>query len=262
LDAILSDARARVERLRARRGELERAVTAAPPGRAHTFLRRGAGQVGVIAEVKRRSPSAGAIQDHLDPVPYAQACVAGGAVAISVLTDEVHFGGSLDDLAHVSRAVSVPTLRKDFILDELQLLEARGAGASAVLLIVRALPERRLRALSWEAAHLGLAALVEVHDVNELGIALGAGATLIGVNNRDLDTFTLDLGNAERLLPQVPPSVIAIAESGIEQRGQVERMAAAGADFVLVGSAIAGSTAPEASVRELVGVSRVERKQS
>jgi indole-3-glycerol phosphate synthase len=254
-DAILTATRDRVAGLRPQARDLERraAATPAPPA----FGRALAGRtVGVIAEVKRRSPSAGTIRADLDPVAYAQAYASGGAVAVSVLTDEVHFGGSLDDLARVARAVTVPVLRKDFILDELQLYEARAAGASGVLLIVRALAPERLRALAAAALGQGLGILVEVHSGAELEVALGVGPTAVGVNSRDLATFTVDLERAERLMAEVPASVPAIAESGIETRADVERLAAAGADVVLVGTSVARTADPEAAVRGLTGVPR------
>ena len=211
------------------------------------------------AEVKRRSPSAGAIREDLDPVAHARAYTQGGAVAISVLTDELHFGGSLEDLARVASAVPVPVLRKDFILDELQLYEARAAGASAVLLIVRALSSDGLRALARAARDQRLGVLVEVHSAGELEQALGVDPTAVGVNSRDLATFTVDLAAAERLVALVPGAVPVIAESGIATRADVERMASAGADLVLVGTSVAGNADPEAAVRGLTGVRRVGR---
>src|SRR5216110_1370445 len=260
LDAILTATRDRVASLRTQARELERLAAAAP--QPPPFARSLAGRdVGVIAEVKRRSPSAGAIREDLDPVAHARAYIQGGAVAISVLTDEPHFGGSLDDLARVARAVSVPVLRKDFILDELQLFEARVAGASAVLLIVRALTPDRLHALTRSAQDQGLGALVEVHSERELELALGVEPTAIGVNSRDLATFAVDLAAAERLLSQVPRGIPAIAESGIVTRADVERMARAGTDLVLVGTSVARQADPEAAVRELVGVPRKGRSR-
>src|SRR5438270_496018 len=215
--------------------------------------------VGVIAEVKRRSPSAGAIREDLDPATHARAYEHGGAVAISVLTDERHFGGTLDDLSRVVRCVSVPVLRKDFILDELQLYEARAAGASAVLLIVRALAPERLRTLADAARGLALGVLVEVHADAELDLALAVEPTALGVNSRDLGTFAVDLGLGERLVARVPAGVPVVAESGIETREDVGRMAAAGADLVLVGTSVARTADPEAAVRELTGVRRQGR---
>jgi indole-3-glycerol phosphate synthase len=258
LDAILATTRIRIDALRPRAAELDRRAAARPAAPAFGPGLSGRG-VGLIAEVKRRSPSAGAIALTLDPVSHATAYVRGGAVAISVLTDEAHFGGSVADLDAVSRAVRVPTLRKDFILDVLQLVEARGAGAAAVLLIVRALDPSRLRALARAARDLGLATLIEVHHESELEPALAAEPTAIGVNNRDLDSFRTDLAVGERLIPLIPPQVLAVAESGIETREDVERMAAAGADVVLVGTALARVSRPEGAVAELVGVVRHPR---
>jgi len=258
LDAILTATRDRVASLRTQARELERLAAAAPE--PLPFARALAGRdVGVIAEVKRRSPSAGAIREDLDPVAHARAYTQGGAVAISVLTDELHFGGSLDDLARVASAVSVPVLRKDFILDELQLYEARAVGASAVLLIVRALTADGLRALRRAARDQGLGVLVEVHSAGELELALAVAPTAVGVNSRDLATFAVDLARAERLVASVPRGVPVIAESGIATRADVERMAAAGADLVLVGTSVAGHADPERAVRELVGVPRKGR---
>jgi len=258
LDAILADARARIATLRLRAPELERAPAGAPTPR-HLAPAFAGTTVGVMAEVKRRSPSAGAIREDLDPVRHAQAYERGGAVAISVLTDGPHFGGSLEDLARVAQAVSVPVLRKDFILDELQLLEARAAGASGALLIVRALAPDRLRALAREAKGLGLGTLIEAHSEAELDAAVAAEPTAVGVNSRDLDTFTVDLSVAERLLPLVPAGLPAVGESGVETRADVERLAACGADLVLVGTAVARAADPEGAVRALCGVLRRPR---
>jgi len=257
LDAMLSATRDRIAGLKPHAPELARRAAAAPapPPFAHA-LRSGGATVGVIAEVKRRSPSAGTIRDDLDPARHALAYQRGGAVAISVLTEAPHFGGSLEDLMCVAQAVSVPVLRKDFILDELQLLEARAAGASGVLLIARALPPDRLEALARTARDNALGVLVEVHSAAELDQALAADPTAVGVNSRDLATFAVDLRLAERLLARVPAPVPAIAESGIETRADVERMAGAGADLVLVGTSVARLGEPEAAVKALCGVAR------
>jgi indole-3-glycerol phosphate synthase len=258
LEQILTTTRGRLEGLRSRRAELERQAAAAPnpPGWASALDRQ---TVGVIAEVKRRSPSAGAIRPDLDPVAHARAYAAGGAVAISVLTDEPYFGGSLQDLEAVARAVTSPVLRKDFILDELQLLEARAAGASAVLLIVRALSSRRLRELTAAAHAMGLGTLVEVHTQTELDAALAVAPGAVGVNSRDLATFAVDVAGALRLVARVPAGVPTVAESGIEQREQVLQAAQAGADAVLVGTAVARAADPAAAVRGLTGVARQAR---
>lgn len=260
LDAILAATRARVDGLRLQASDLERRAALAPRPRAFEQV-MASHAVGVIAEIKRRSPSAGTIRADLDPVEHARAYVRGGAVALSVLTDELHFGGSLDDLARVARAVTVPVLRKDFILDELQLYEARVAGAAAVLLIVRALARERLHALAAAALAQGLGIVVEVHEEAELETALAATPTAVGVNSRDLATFAVDLERAEQLLARVPPDIPVIAESGIETRADVERLAAAGADLVLVGTAVARTADPAAAVASLTGVARKGRER-
>jgi len=177
-----------------------------------------------------------------------------------VLTEEAHFGGSIEDLERVAAAVRVPVLRKDFILDELQIMEARAAGASAVLLIVRALAPDTLQRLARAAAAWQLATLIEVHSASELEPALAAGPGAIGVNARDLSTFAVDLRGAEAVIRDVPSHVAVVAESGIESRADVERVAAAGADFVLVGTSVARQKDPEHAVSALTGVKRQARK--
>lgn len=249
--------RARIAALHAGAAELGRRANLAPPPPPFP---RPAPTVGIVAEVKRRSPSRGPIRPDLDAVAHATAYVRGGAVAVSVLTDDAHFGGSLDDLARVAAAGVAPLLRKDFILDELQLLEARAAGASAILLIVRAVPPGRLTVLAAAAAALGLATLIEIHTEPELEPALAAHPTAIGVNARDLTTFRVDVAAAGRLVGRVPAALPVVAESGIETRADVERLAAAGADFVLVGTSVARSEDPERAVRALVGVPRRGRQ--
>ncbi|HXG97298.1 MAG TPA: indole-3-glycerol phosphate synthase TrpC [Gemmatimonadales bacterium] len=253
LDAILAVTRTRVQALKRRAGDLERQAAAAPPVRP---FQEPTDTMGLIAEVKRRSPSQGDIRPDLDPVRHARAYVRGGAVAVSVLTDDAHFGGSIEDLERVAAAVPVPVLRKDFILDELQIMEARAAGASAVLLIVRALAPDRLRALARAAAAWHLPTLIEVHSAAELEPALAAAPGAIGVNARDLSTFAVDLRAAEAVIRDVPGNTAVVAESGINSRADVERVAAAGADFVLVGTSVARQSNPEQAVRELVGVKR------
>jgi indole-3-glycerol phosphate synthase len=215
--------------------------------------------VGVIAEVKRRSPSAGDIHPELDPVSHATGYARGGAVGISVLTDPDHFGGSLEDLERVAAAVTIPVLRKDFIVHEDQLLEARARGGSMVLLIVRALSRSELRAFARAARDLELTTLIEAHTRSEVDEALGAGPAVIGINARDLGNYAIDLAAAARLVREVPPGVPVVAESGIERRADVERAAAAGADFILVGTSVARAPDPEAAVRALTGIRRVER---
>ncbi len=205
----------------------------------------------VIAEVKRASPSAGAIRAGLDAVAQARAYAAAGAAAISVLTDGPGFGGSLADLAAVRDAVQVPLLRKDFVLDRYQLIEARAHGADAALLIVAALEESALRRLVEACAELGLAALVEVHDEREVEAALRVGARLIGVNNRNLGTFAVDLAVSERLLPRLPADVRAVAESGVRTADDARRLRRAGAANLLVGEALVRAVDPGALLREM-----------
>ena len=258
LDAILAQTRSRVAALQGRAADLEKRARAAPTAKA--FLRADGQTVGVIAEVKRRSPSQGAIRVDLDPVRHARAYERGGAAAVSVLTEEAHFGGSIDDLARVAAAVSLPVLRKDFVLDAVQILEARAAGASAVLLIARILTASQLRDLARSARGWDLAPLIEVHAPTELDAALAAGPGVLGVNARDLDTLEIDLAGAEAIIRRVPPEVVVVAESGVEDREDVERLAAAGADFVLVGTSVARQDDPEKAVRTLVGVKRQNRR--
>jgi indole-3-glycerol phosphate synthase len=255
LDLILDATRRTLPELRARRAALEREASAAPAPPSFAAALRGA-TVGVVAEVKRRSPSAGTINESLDPAAQAECYAEGGAAAISVLTDGPHFGGSIDDLRAAARRVRVPLLRKDFILSEDQIVEARAAGAAAVLLIVRALEPARLRALLGAARAAGLDALVEAHDRRELDVALDAGATVLGVNSRNLDTFAIDVPAAWALLGTIPPDRVAVAESGMASLADVERAAASGADAVLVGTALSRAADPRAELAELTRVAR------
>jgi indole-3-glycerol phosphate synthase len=223
-------------------------------------LRRLDGTVAVIAEIKRRSPSKGDLAPDLDVAGTAKAYAAGGATALSVLTDGPFFGGTVDDL-HVARdAGSLPVLRKDFVIDEVQVYESRAIGADAVLLIVAAIPDDRLLGELHElATDLGLAVLVEAHDAIELDRALLAGARLIGVNARDLGTFDEDLAVGERLVHDIPADVVAVAESGIRSVADVERMARAGFDAVLVGEMLVRADYPEALVRDVSACARAPR---
>ena len=258
LEQIVARTEAGLPALRSRRAELERAAGRAPvpPGFLASWDRR---HLALIGEVKRRSPSAGVISSGLDPVQHAIAYAGAGASAVSVLTDGPFFGGSVEDLRAVARAVEVPVLRKDFIIDEVQLLEARGAGASAALLIVRALTPARLGELATFAGGLGLEVLVEVHDAAELDRALKTPARFIGVNSRNLDSFAIDVGAAWSLIRQVPPERIAVAESGMSSLADVAQAAAAGADAVLVGTALSGAPDPASLAREFATVPRQGR---
>jgi len=254
LEQILRSTRGGLDTLHARRATLERDVaTSVVPPSFRAALRKGS--VAVIAEVKRRSPSAGAIREDLDPGERAALYSEHGAAAISVLTDGPYFGGSIQDLRDAARRSSVPVLRKDFILDEVQILEARAAGAAAVLLIVRALGSR-LRPLVAYAADLRLDALVEVHTAEELNAALEAGASIIGVNSRDLDTFEIDMETAWKIVAGVPAECIAVAESGMAGTEDVQRAAAAGADAVLIGTALSAAASPGGLLRDLTRVPR------
>ena len=256
LGRILEGTRRRVAtELSGRRGELERAAAAAPAPPSMAAALRG-GPVAVVAEVKRRSPSKGTIRDGIAAEAQARAYAAGGARAISVLTEPEHFGGSAADLDAVRGAVAIPLLRKDFHIDPLQLLEARALGAAAVLLIVRALPPSELERLAAEAHALGLEVLAEVRDERELERASRVAPAMIGVNNRDLETLVIDPAAGERTLPLVPRGIVAIAESGVASVADVERMAAAGADAVLVGSMVSAAPDPAAAVRAIAGVER------
>jgi indole-3-glycerol phosphate synthase len=258
LGRIVAEARERVLALRTRESELVQAANRA--GTAPSFSQALRSKtVGVIAEVKRRSPSKGWINANISAADQARAYERGGAVAISVLTEPQHFGGSVSDLIAVRDAVRLPPLKKDFHVDPLQLVEARAVGASAALLIARALSPNDLVALIDTARSLALEVLVEIRDEAELDRALAGGATIIGINNRNLETLEIDPATSERLLARIPESIIAIAESGVASRSDVQRVARAGAHAVLVGSAISKSSDPTAAVAELSGVVRARR---
>ncbi len=260
LGRIVAEARQRAVALLPLESELRRgAVDVATPPPFAAALRTSS--VAVVAEVKRRSPSKGWIKAGISADQQATDYERGGAAAISVLTEPEHFGGSTDDLLAVRNAVRIPALKKDFHVHPIQLIEARSLGASAALLIARALSPDDLREMTAMARAIGLEVLVEVRDEDELGRALDAGASIVGINNRNLETLEIDRGTAERLLPMVPESVVAIAESGMTSRSDIERVAGFGADAVLVGSAISGSPDPTAAVRELCGVPRVSRER-
>ncbi len=237
LDQIVATKRQEIAAARAARPEsLVRAQAAQAPVSRNFFAALSApGPIRLIAEVKKASPSAGLIRADFQPVEIAQTYERHGASCISVLTDAPYFQGSLDDLSRVRASVSLPVLRKDFILDAYQLYEARAAGADAVLLIAECLDDCHLRALHNEAVTLGMAPLVELYEPENLKRVFDAGATLIGVNNRDLRTFKTDLEHTLRLREQIPDQCVLVSESGIRTRGDVERLAAAGVDAILVG---------------------------
>lgn len=206
--------------------------------------------------MKRSSPSKGAINPGLDLSQQVAAYEKGGAAAISILTEPTRFGGSNDDLTRALRAVQLPLLKKDFHVEPVQILEAKALGASAALVIVRAVAPPVLEDLMRLAERIRLEVLLEVRNEPELELALSLGATLIGINNRNLETLEIDPETSTRLLPLVPRNVIAIAESGFKSVADVERVAAAGADAVLVGSELSASRKPEAAVQSLTGIRR------
>ncbi len=245
-----------IRALRRRARELPGEAEDAPPARPTLPTLRQSPTMGVIAEIKRRSPGAGEIDSALDPVLLSGAYEDAGAAAVSVLTDGPWFGGSLDDLRALRRARSIPLLRKDFVIDPLQVWEARGAGADLALLIVRILDRFLLADLRAMIHDLGMTALVEVHDEWEVERALGAGAELVGVNNRDLSVFRADLAVTERLARYLPGEVALVSESGIGSAEDVERVAAVGADAVLVGEALVRSEDPGEAVAAMAAVRR------
>jgi indole-3-glycerol phosphate synthase len=256
LGELTTEAHARAAALAPRARELERSIAnlAAPP-RFGDALRRA--NVSVIAEVKRSSPSKGAINLGMDVERQLRAYEAGGAVAISILTEPQRFGGSNDDLTLARECVQLPLLKKDFHVDTLQILEARVLGASAALVIARAIGPDRLKELVKAGRDAGIEILVEVRDERELDLALTLDAKLIGVNNRNLETLQIDPETSTRLLPLIPRSVVAIAESGMRSVTDVARAASAGADAVLVGSELSKSVDPENAVRSLTDVARM-----
>lgn len=259
LDKIVAVKREEVARLEAHpratgRENLLWATKAFGPRRdfadALRYPRRG--NVGLIAEVKKASPSAGVIKADFDAVRIAQAYEAAGASCLSVLTDEQFFQGSLKFLQQIRDAVQLPLLRKDFIIHERQILESIEAGADAILLIVAILNDEELRRLHHLARSAGLAVLVEVHDEAEMRRALAAEVEVIGINNRDLKTFTVDLATTEKLAAMAKGRIL-VAESGINKRGDVERLERCGAQAILVGESLMRATNLESKVAELLG---------
>ena len=263
LDGIVAHHRARLAADDRSIGDVAAALAGAPAARpfldALSGGRATSGSAGlaVIAEVKRRSPSKGDLAPGLDPAALARAYAAGGAACLSVLTDGPHFGGSPADLAAARDAASLPVLRKDFTVGEIDLYDARAMGADAVLLIVAALDDDELTRFVSLAERLGLAALVEVHDEDELDRALGAGARLVGVNQRDLRTFEVDTDLAALLRARIPDEIVSVAESGITDAADVRRLAAAGFDAILVGEALVTAADPTAALLELRGLDEV-----
>lgn len=255
LDKIVATKRAEIATAKQARSEAElRELAAAAPQPRDFFSALSApGPIRLIAEVKKASPSRGLIRADFEPVEIARTYERHGASCVSVLTDAPYFQGSLDDLRRVRAAVNLPVLRKDFILDSYQLLEARAAGADAVLLIAECLDDCNLRKLHREAVDLGMSPLVELYDPQSLERVFDAGATLIGINNRDLHTFETDLDHTLRLRDRVPPECVLVSESGIRTRADVQRLAAAGVDAILVGETLMASDDIGAAVDALLG---------
>jgi len=254
LDTILARTRETVAREKALR-PLDRRhpdVTGAPAVRPFAAALARPGEIRVIAEHKRRSPSRGAIREDLQPADVARRYEAAGAAALSVLTDEPFFGGQLAHLREARSATGLPALRKDFVLDPWQIAEARTAGADAVLLIVAALADDELRQLLAEAGAVGVDALVEVHDRGELERTLAAGARLVGVNNRDLRTLAVSLETSLELATRIPDDVLAVAESGIRSGHDLRRLRDAGFDACLVGEHLMAAPDPGRALRQLL----------
>jgi indole-3-glycerol phosphate synthase len=253
LTKILAETRRTVAEARRQRPlpAVERAAAAASPTRGFAAALRGP-DITCIAEIKRRSPSAGWINQAANAAELAVLYQEAGAAALSVLTDAPFFGGSLDDLTAARAAVRVPVLRKDFVVDPYQVVEARAAGADAILLIVAALSDGDLTVLLAEADRLGLDTLVETHDATEIDRALAAGARLLGVNHRNLATFEMDMTLTERLRPRIPPGCVVVAESGIRTGEDVRRIRRAGVDAILVGESLMAAPHPGAALRALL----------
>ena len=259
LDRIVETKRQEVDALLPLEGGLSRSVAEAPPAKDLAAALRREGEVAVMAEVKRRSQGAGPIRPELDPEGLGRAYQQAGAAAVSVLTDQEYFGGSLDDLRTVRGAVSIPVFRKEFIIHRVQLLQARAAGADGTLLIARILSDGALRSLHEDALALGLTPLVEVHDGAELDRALGVGARLIGINNRNLQTFTTSLDVTLDLLSRIPSDVTVVSESGIRTPEEVDRLGTAGVHGVLVGETFLRAPDPGIAAASFVGRRRTAR---
>ncbi len=255
LDEIVAYKRLEVAEAKKRRppAQLERALKGRQPPRGFARAIRRPGSLGLIAEVKRASPSAGLIQPDADVVKVARSYAEAGAQAVSVLTDRKFFCGSMGDLVQVRESVRLPVLRKDFLLEEYQVVESAAAGADAVLLIAAVLERPALKRLLSLADDLGLDALVEVHTAGETGEALEAGARVIGINNRDLATFTVDLATTERLAREIPPDRVRVSESGIRTHRDVEFVERQKVDAILVGEELMAAPDPAAKIKELMG---------
>lgn len=253
LDEIVAHKRTEVEQARRRLplSVLLEQVEVAPPQRDYLGALQG-DRMHLIAEIKRASPSKGPIKRDLDLLGLAQSYIAGGADVISVLTDQRFFGGALDDLERVSRYGTLPLLRKDFLIDPYQVYEAVVAGASSALLIVGIVEDTLLAELIALQRSLGMEPQVEVHDEDQVERALAAGARIIGINNRDLRTFTVDLATTERLRPLIPSECVVVSESGIHTRADVERLERAGVSAIHVGESLMVSADPARKIQELL----------
>ena len=252
LDAILARHRARAAADTRSADALIEQARSCPPVRGLSDALRSAGRLAVIAEIKRRSPSRGDLNAGLDPAAVARAYEAGGATCLSVLTDSEHFGGSVSDLQAARQACSLPVIRKDFTVDARDVCDARIMGADCVLLIAAALTQPELAAFLAVAREVGIDALVETHDESEVEVAVAAGATLIGVNQRDLVTFEVDHARAVRLAAHIPASAVRVAESGVRGRADALSLRAAGYDAVLVGEHLVTAAGPGAALRDLI----------
>lgn len=255
LDSIVSQKRQEIAASRGRRPveELENAIASAPPVRDFLAALKNAPDIALIAEIKKASPSAGLIREDFDPVEIAKIYEAHGAACLSVLTDEQFFQGHLDYLTAVRQAVSLPVLRKDFILDRYQILEARAAGADAILLIAECLDATTLADLYEDATSLGMTALVELYEPANLDMVLKLNPPLVGVNNRNLKTFVTDLKHTLHLATKMPPGVLLVSESGIRTREDVLRLRSAGCRSILVGETLMRSPDIGRIVDELLG---------
>jgi indole-3-glycerol phosphate synthase len=256
LDKIVATKRSEIERAKATMPEiaLRARLADAPPARDFFTPLAASGPIKLIAEVKKASPSAGVIRADFDPVEIAQIYEAHGATSISVLTDELHFQGRLEFLQQIRASIRLPVLRKDFILDTYQLVEARLAGADAVLLIAECLDDCNLRKLYNASCDLGMTPLVELYEPENLNRVFDAGATLIGVNNRNLHTFEVDLEHTIRMRDRVPDECVLVGESGIKTHADVQRLEAAGIDAILVGESLMREPDIGAAVDRLLGL--------
>lgn len=255
LQEIVRKKRIEIEQAKALRPprELVRALVDAPPVRSFVSALQAGPEIRLIAEVKRQSPSAGLIRADFDPVRIARTYAGAGAACLSVLTDREFFGGALEFLVAIRAAVGIPLLRKDFILDEYQIHEARVAGADCVLLIAECLEPAVLKRLHECATGLGMDCLVELHDSDQLPAVLACAPTMIGVNNRDLRTFQVDLARCLELRPAIPPSILMVGESGIRNRTDALRLQAGGIKAMLVGESLMRQEDLAAAVRNLLG---------